>query len=133
MFTTTPSQFFPELWLGTSPADLMAIPGWDFHPSQSGNPNFEHHPRIPGVTGVRDFIVTEHAFNFGSTHAELGYLMPAYEYDHSIKTYDDFVDYVTGAHQVSYEESQSVGRGVGDQVQNELIKLISEFNAGLVN
>jgi hypothetical protein len=133
MFTTTPSQFFPELWLGTSPAALMANPAWDFHPSQSGNPNYEHHPRIPGVTGVQDFITAEHAFNFGSTHAELGYLMPSYEYNHSIKTYQDFVDYVIGAHQVSYEESQSVGRGVGDQVQSELIKMIAEFNAGLVN
>jgi hypothetical protein len=133
MFTTTPSQFFPELWLGTSPADLMANPAWDFHPSQSGNPNYESHPRIPGVTGVRDFITAEHAFNFGSCHAELGYLMPSYEYNHSIKRYQDFVDYVTGAHQVSYEESQSVGRGVGDQVQSELIKMIAEFNLGLVN
>jgi hypothetical protein len=133
MFTTTPSQFFPELWLGTSPANLVANPAWDFHPSQSGNPNYEHHPRIPGVNGVRDFITADHAFNFGSCHAELGYLMPSYEYNHSIKTYQDFVDYVTGSHQVSYEESQSVGRGVGDQVQNELIKLIAEFNAGLVN
>jgi len=132
MFTTTPSQFFPELWLGTSPEALMKIP-WDFHPSQSGNPNYEHHPRIPGVKGVRDFITAEHAFNFGSTHAELGYLIPSYEYDHSIKTYQDFVDYVTGVHQVRYEESQSVGRGVGDQVQSELIKMIAEFNAGMVN
>ena len=136
MFTTTPSQFFPELWLGTSPPDLMnrmKNSEWDFNPSQSGNPNFEYHPRIPGITGVRDFITADHAFNFGSTHAELGYLMPAYEYDHSIKKYQDFVDYVLGKHQVSYEESQSVGRGVGDQVQNELIRMISEFNAGLLN
>ncbi len=136
MFTTTPSQFFPELWLGTSPQDLMDLVkdgAWSFNPSQDGNPGFEYHPRIPGVTGVRDFITAEHAFNFGSTHAELGYLMPWYEYDHSIKTYQDFVDYVLGTHQVSYEESQSVGRGVGDQVQSELIKMISEFNAGLVH
>jgi hypothetical protein len=133
MFTTTPSQLFPELWLGTSPADLMANPAWDFNPSRSGNPDFQYHPRIPGLTGIRDFITAEHAFNFGSTHAELGYLMPSYEYDHSIKTYQDFVDYVIGEHQVSYEESQSVGRGVGDQVQCELIRMISEFNAGLVH
>ena len=132
MFTTTPSQFFPELWLGTSPQELMDNSAWDFNPSQSGNPDFEYHPRVPGLTGVLDFITAEHAFNFGSTHAELGYLMPAYEYNHSLKTYQDFVDYVLGTHQVSYEESQSVGRGVGDQVQNELIRMISEFNAGLL-
>jgi hypothetical protein len=133
MFTTTPSQLFPELWTGTSPADLMANPAWDFNPSQRNNPNFEYHPRLPGLTGIRDFITAEHAFNFGSTHAELGYLLPSYEYDHSIKTYNDFVNYVIGVHQVRYEESQSVGRGVGDMVQTELIRMISEFNAGLVH
>jgi hypothetical protein len=133
MFTTTPSQLFPELWTGTSPADLLANPAWDFNPSQSGNPDFEYHPRIPGLTGIRDFITADHAFNFGSTYAEMGYLLPSYEYDHSMKTYQDFVDYVVGTHDLRYEEGFSVGRDAGDIVQRELIRLISEFNAGLVN
>jgi hypothetical protein len=133
MFTTTPAQLFPELWLGTSPADLLANPAWDFNPSQNGNPDFESHPRIPGLTGIRDFITAEHAFNLGSTQAELGYLLPDYEYDHSIKTYQDFLDYVMGVHEVSYEESDSAGREAGNMVQRELIRMICEFNAGLVH
>jgi len=132
MFTTTPAQLFPELWVGTSPPDLLANSAWDFNPSQSGNPDFEYHPRIPDLTGIRDFITSEHAFNLGSTYAELGYLLPAYEYDHSIKTVQDFMDYVLGVHEVSYEESDSAGREAGNMVQRELIKIISEFNAGLL-
>jgi hypothetical protein len=132
MFTTTPGQIFPELWTGTSPLDLLANPAWDFHPSEGGNPDFDYHPRIPGLTGIRDFITTDHAFNLGSTYAELGYLIPGYQYDHSIKTYDDFLGYVVGTHQVSYEESDCAGRESGNMVQRELIRIISEFNAGLV-
>lgn len=133
MFTTTPSQLFAELWLGTSPAELLANPAWDFNPSQSGNPNYEYHPRMPGLTGIRDFITVDNAFNLGSTYAEMGYLLPSYEYDHSMKTYQDFVDYIVGTHDLRYEEGFSVGRDAGDIVQRELIRLISEFNAGLVN
>ncbi len=133
MFTTTPSQLFAELWVGTSPADLLANPAWDFNPSQSGNPDFEYHPRIPGLTGIRDFITVDNAFNLGSTYAEMGYLLPSYEYDHSMKTYQHFVDYIAGTHNLRYEEGFSVGRDAGDIVQRELIRLISEFNAGLVN
>jgi hypothetical protein len=133
MFTTTPSQLFPELWTGTSPADLLANTAWDFNPSQGGNPDFEYHPRFPGLAGIRDFITADHAFNFGSTYAEMGYLLPSYEYDHSMKTYQHFVDYVMGTHNLRYEEGFSVGRDAGDIVQRELIRLISEFNAGLVN
>jgi hypothetical protein len=133
MFTTTPGQLFPELWTGTSPADLLANTAWDFNPSQSGNPNYEYHPRIPGLTGIRDFITAENSFNLGCTYAELAYLLPSYEYDHSMKTYQDFVDYIVGTHDLRYEEGFSVGRDAGDIVQRELIRLISEFNAGLVN
>jgi hypothetical protein len=131
MFTTTPSQLFAELWLGTSPPELLANPAWDFNPSQSGNPNYEFHPRLPGLTGVRDFITVDNAFNLGSTYAEMGYLMPSYEYDHSMKTYQDFINYIAGSHDLRYEEGFSVGRDAGDIVQRELIRLISEFNAGL--
>jgi len=134
MFTTTPSQLFAELWLGTSPADVFRdYPAWDFNPSQSGNTNYEYHPRIPGLTGIRDFITVDNAFNLGSTYAEMGYLLPSYEYDHSMKTYQDFVDYIVGTHDLRYEEGFSVGRDAGDIVQRELIRLISEFNAGLVH
>ncbi len=132
-FTTTPSQLFPELWLGTSPPNLLANPAWDFNPSQSGNPDYEYHPRLPGLTGIRDFIATENAFNLGSTYAEMGYLIPSYEYDHSMKTYQHFVDYIAGTHDLRYEEGFSVGRDAGDIVQRELVRLISEFNAGLVD
>lgn len=133
MFSTTPGQAFPELWVGTSPADLLANPAWDFHPSRSGNPDFEPHPRIPGLTGIRDFITAEHAFNLGSTQFDLGYLVPEYEYDYSMKTYQDFVGYIVGTHHLRYEEGFSVGREAASMVRRELIGMIAEFNAGLVH
>jgi hypothetical protein len=50
-----------------------------------------------------------------------------------MKTYSHFLDYVLGTHNLRYEEGFSVGRDAGDIVQRELINLISEFNAGLVD
>ena len=137
LFTSTPGQLFPELWTGTSPPELLARPDWVFHPSDLYPDEYEFHPRIPGRAGIRDFIEEPIRFNLGSTEAELAYLIPDYEYDHSLKTYDDLLCYVLGTNCapgwfMRYEESDCAGREAGNVVQHALIRMIAEFNAGLL-
>ncbi|MEW6444376.1 MAG: hypothetical protein AB1640_25850 [bacterium] len=136
LFATSPGQLFPELWTGSSPPELLAQPDWVFHPSDLNPAEYEFHPRIPGRAGIRDFIREPCQFHLGSTEAELAYLIPDYEFDHSMKTFDDLLCYVTGKHCqpgwfMRYEESDSAGREAGNIVQHALIRMISEFNAGV--
>lgn len=136
LFTTSPGQLFPELWTGTSPRELLDRPDWVFHPSDLYPDRYEFHPRIPGRPGIRDFIQQPVRFHLGSTQSELAYLIPDYEFDHSLKTHDDLLCYVAGVNCrpgwfMRYEESDSAGRDAGNIVQQALIRMISEFNAGI--
>ena len=116
-FVTVPGEITPELVIGGYDGSHVGDPNKTL--IDENNPNPPDLSQAPQGPYIRDIIQNEHPWVVGLGNDELGYILPAYDFQ-----LDDRLPWFDQAEGDHYEETRSLGPNTAEIVQGELQKLM---------